>query len=58
MNQSDLNLGGTTHTNAGTYNGDPWTFTDTTGNYNNTSGKVEDSIGQASRRRSRSRPTV
>ena len=47
VNQSDLNLGGTTHTSAGTYNKDPWTFTDTTGNYNNTSGAVDDAIAQA-----------
>jgi hypothetical protein len=42
-----LGLSGTTHTNAGTYNGDVWTFTDVTGNYNNTSGTVDDSISQA-----------
>ena len=40
-------LSGTTHTNAGTYNGDTWTFTDTTGNYNNASGTVNDSIAKA-----------
>src|SRR5262249_18425605 len=39
-----LDLSGTTHTNAGTYNNDPWTFTDVTGNYNNTSGTVNDKI--------------
>jgi hypothetical protein len=44
---SGLDLNGTTHTNAGTYNGDSWTFTDVTGNYNNTSGAVNDSISQA-----------
>ena len=32
-----------THTNAGTYS-DTWTFTDTTGNYNNASGVVVDTI--------------
>ncbi|MGA2880343.1 MAG: MBG domain-containing protein [Bryobacteraceae bacterium] len=41
-----LNLSGTTHTNAGTYTGDPWTFTDTSGNYNNASGAVNDVIKQ------------
>jgi hypothetical protein len=45
---SGLDLSGTTHTSAGTYNGDGWTFTDVTGNYNNTSGTVNDSISQAS----------
>jgi hypothetical protein len=44
---SGLSLSGTTHKNAGTYNGDPWTFTDTTGNYNNGNGTVDDVIGQA-----------
>ena len=33
----------TTHTAAGTYT-DTWTFTDTTGNYNNASGNVTDTI--------------
>ena len=41
-----LDLSGTTHTNAGTYN-DTWTFTDSTGNYNNTLGTVADSIAKA-----------
>jgi hypothetical protein len=45
---SGLDLSGTTHTNAGTYNGDGWIFTDVTGNYNNTSGTVNDSISRAS----------
>jgi hypothetical protein len=45
---SGLDLSGTTHTNAGAYNGDVWTFTDVTGNYNNTSGTVNDSISQVS----------
>jgi len=45
---SGLDLSGTTHTNAGAYNGDGWTFTDVTGNYNNTSGTVNDSISQTS----------
>ena len=44
---SDLSLGGTTHTNAGTYTTDGWTFTDPTGNYNNASGTVSDSIAKA-----------
>ena len=42
-----LDLTGTTHTNAGTYNGDAWTFTDVTGNYNNSSGTVDDAIVKA-----------
>jgi hypothetical protein len=41
-----LDLSGTTHTNAGTYNNDPWTFTDATGNYNDDSGTVNDAIDQ------------
>jgi sugar lactone lactonase YvrE len=45
--EADLNLNGTTHTNAGAYS-DTWTFTDPTGNYNNASGAVSDSIGKAS----------
>jgi hypothetical protein len=45
---SGLDLSATTHTNAGTYNGDGWTFTDATGNYNNATGSVNDSISQAS----------
>ena len=43
-----LDLSGTTHTNAGTYPNDPWTFTDATGNYKDDSGTVNDSIGKAS----------
>ena len=39
-----LVLTGTTHTNAGSYGSDPWTFTDATGNYNNASGTVADRI--------------
>jgi len=46
-NLSGLNLTGTTHTNAGTYTSDPWTFTDTTGNYNDASGTVIDTIAKA-----------
>jgi hypothetical protein len=44
---SGLDLSGTTHTNAGDYPSDPWTFTDSTGNYSNSSGSVHDSIGKA-----------
>ena len=44
---NDLDLSGTTHTNAGTYNGDAWSFTDPTGNYRSASGMVNDSIAQA-----------
>lgn len=41
-----LNFTATTHTNAGTYNNDPWTFTDVTGNYNNASGTVNNIISK------------
>ena len=41
-----LNLSGTAHTNAGAF-ADAWTFTDVTGNYNNASGTVSDSIARA-----------
>jgi hypothetical protein len=44
---SGLDLSGTTHTNAGTYTGDAWTFTDVTGNYNGASGTVDDKISKA-----------
>jgi len=44
---SGLDLSGTTHTNAGFYEDDPWTFTDVTGNYNDASGVVDDSIDKA-----------
>jgi hypothetical protein len=44
---NDLSLNGTTHTNAGTYNGDAWSFTDPAGNYRSASGTVNDSIAQA-----------
>ena len=43
---SGLDLSGTTHTHAGTYT-DTWTFTDVTGNYNNATGTVSDSIDKA-----------
>ena len=41
-----VNVSDTIHTNAGIYNGDPWTFTGTA-NYNNTSGTVDDCIAKA-----------
>ncbi len=40
---SGVNLSNTVHTSVGTYT-DVWTFTDTTGNYNNASGTVVDTI--------------
>ena len=44
---SDLTLTATTHTAAGTYAADAWSFHDATGNYADASGTVSDSIGQA-----------
>jgi hypothetical protein len=45
---SGLDLSGTKHTNAGTYNDDPWTFTAPNSNYNSiTDGTVNDVIEQA-----------
>jgi hypothetical protein len=44
---SGLVLTGTTHSNAGDYPSDPWTFTDVTGNYNNANGTVHDHIDKA-----------
>ena len=41
-----LNLGGTSHTSAGVYN-DTWSFIDSTGNYNNATGSVADTISKA-----------
>jgi len=41
-----LDLSGTTHTNAGSYAADAWTFIDATGNYNNAGAAVGDSIGK------------
>lgn len=41
-----LDLSGTTHTNAGTYSTDAWSFTGDT-NYNSDGGTVTDSIGKA-----------
>ena len=43
---NDLNLTGTTHTNAGTYT-DTWIFADPTGNYAPESGTITDVINQA-----------
>src|SRR5205814_1349652 len=42
-----LDLSATGHTNAADYPSDPWTFTDSTGNYNNDSGSVHDHIDKA-----------
>src|SRR6058998_70293 len=45
---ADLTLSGTTHTSAGTYSADSWTFTDPTGNYKNVAATtVTDQIDQA-----------
>src|SRR5207244_4105327 len=44
---SDFTLTGTTHTGAGTYSGDAWTFHDPSGNYKDASGTVNDSIAKA-----------
>ena len=44
---SGLDLSGTTHTNAGVHDADAWTFSDVTGNYNDTGGTVTDSIAKA-----------
>ena len=46
-NLSGLVLSGTTHTAAGTFASDAWTFIDVTGNYNNASGTVSDAIGKS-----------
>ncbi len=43
---SSIDVSGTTHTGAGTYNGDPWSFNGGA-NYNNQSGTVDDFIGKA-----------
>lgn len=42
-----LDLSGTTHTNAGSYPTDPWTFTSPSTNYNSGSGTVADNIDKA-----------
>jgi hypothetical protein len=47
LDLAGLDLSGTTHTAAGTYDDDPWTFTDVTGNYSDTSGTVNDTINKA-----------
>ncbi|MFZ2095198.1 MAG: MBG domain-containing protein, partial [Anaerolineales bacterium] len=44
---SGLDLSETNHTNAGDYSEDPWTFIDSTGNYTDTQGTVDDSIAKA-----------
>jgi sugar lactone lactonase YvrE len=44
---ADLNLAGTSHTNAGTYTTDTWTFHDPIGNYADASDTVSDIINQA-----------
>jgi hypothetical protein len=46
-NLGGLSLVGTGHTDAGDYPTDSWTFTDATGNYNNSSGTVHDVIEKA-----------
>ena len=43
---ADVNLSGTTHTNAGTYS-DTWAFTDPTGNYASASGTITDTVTKA-----------
>ena len=42
-----FSLGATTHTTAGTYAADAWSFTDLSGNYTTQSGTVSDAIAQA-----------
>ena len=44
---SDLTLSGTTHTSAGTYATDSWSFHDPNGNYADASGTVSDKINMA-----------
>jgi hypothetical protein len=44
---TDFTLSGTTHTAAGSYANDAWSFTDPSGNYANDSGTVNDKISQA-----------
>src|SRR5206468_6638737 len=44
---ANLKLSATTDTCGGAYASDAWTFTDTTGNYNNAGGTVSDSIAKA-----------
>jgi hypothetical protein len=45
---ADLSLSATTHTAAGTYPADAWSFHDASGNYLDASGTVNDTIGKAS----------
>ena len=45
--KADLNLTSTTHTAAGTYSSDSWTFHDPNGNYADASGTVNDIISKA-----------
>ena len=52
-----VNVSGTTHTEAGTYNGDAWSFTGGT-NYSDAQRTVNDSDQQGRRRRSSSRRTA
>jgi hypothetical protein len=47
LSVSDFTLTGTTHTNAGTYASDGWSFSDPSGNYTPASGTVSDKINQA-----------
>jgi hypothetical protein len=47
LSSTDFNLSGTTHTTAGTYSSDSWSFTDPAGNYKSANGTVIDTIGQA-----------
>jgi hypothetical protein len=44
---ADLTLTNTTHTNAGSYTSDAWSFTDPNGNYSSASGTVSDTINDA-----------
>ena len=43
---SSINVSGTTHTGAGSYNGDAWSFIGGA-NYNDQNGTVDDFIGKA-----------
>ncbi len=47
LNSSDLVLTGTTHSNAGSYAGDAWSFSDPSGNYQSASGTTSDTIAKA-----------
>jgi len=51
VNNEDLDgmdVSATTHTNAGDYTGDTWSFTDATDNYNDDNGTIDDNIDKAS----------